>query len=84
MWRRTVSFVGEEGRTLAGRARAPWPFLLVGLVAAHLLRRIVAWLTEPSQLSTFEAGKLFIFSERTRKVSTTFWVGERKTTRQQR
>jgi hypothetical protein len=36
------------------------------------LRRIVAWLTEPSQLSTFEAGKLFIFSERTPKVSTTF------------
>ena len=40
VWRRTVSFVGEDGRTLAGRRRASGPFLVVGLVAAISLGRI--------------------------------------------
>jgi hypothetical protein len=35
-------------------------------------RNSFSMLAEPSQLSTFEPGKLFIFSERTPKVSTTF------------
>ena len=44
--------------------------------------QVVAILTQPSQYSGYDAGKLFIFSEGTPKVSTTFGVEEREMTRQ--
>ena len=60
--------------------RSPGAARYAGRLACHFH----AELTQPSQFSAIEAGKIFIFSKCTPKVSTTFGVGERELTRQQR